>query len=171
MRKPTLISAALVFLALALLAVWAGVAVGVDDALWFLPVFRANAAYIDLYWDGQQLRLEPGSADYERLNQALQTEIPRIRSYPTGAGLSEVTLEQLRSEGRLLEAHYTHPVRVHSRYHFSATRVLYIPLSGHHARFNRVFNIGRGVPLELHSVAGIIAAAEMVAQGAGSSAP
>jgi hypothetical protein len=171
MRKPRLFSAVLASLVLVLLAVWVGVAVSVDDALWFVPVFRANASYVELYWDGGHMLLEPDSSGYTSLNDALQQDLSRVDSYPTGAGLSDATLESLRVDGRLLEVHYTRPVRVHSRYHFTASRVFYIPLSGHHGELKRVFNLGRGVPLELRSTGAIVAAIEAIVLEAGLDVP
>jgi hypothetical protein len=143
----------------------------VEDALWFLPVFSADASHIDLYWHGEQVRLQPGSAGYALLNEALHADLSHVRAYPEGAGLSEETLEDLRAEGRLVEAHYAEPTRVHSRYRFSPSRVFYIPLSGHHASYDRVFNVGRGAPLELRDIGAIVAAAEAVAQQEGLGEP
>jgi len=167
MKKPGLLAAFLVFVGLIVVAVWAGIAVAVNDAVWFIPVFGADAAYLELYWEGEQLRFEPGSPDYTLLNEALQEDLPHAVSYPSGAGLSEESLERLRAEGRLLEAHYAEPARVHTRYYFAATTVLYIPLEGHHAALNRVFNRGRGVPLELRSTDAIHAAVETVVRQRG----
>jgi hypothetical protein len=165
--KPTLLPAVLVAVLVVLLFIWGGTAVAVDDALWFLSRFSADASYIDLYWDGEQVRLQPGSAGYALFNKALHEDLSRVRAYPKGAGLSEETLENLRAEGRLVEAHYAEPVRVHSRYRFSPSQVFYIPLNGHHASYNRVFNAGQGVPLELADIDAIMAAAETVAQQEG----
>lgn len=170
-RKPTLLPVVLVIVLVALLIVWGGTAVAVEDALWFLPTFSADASYIDLYWDGEQVRLQPGSAGYALLNEALHGDLSRVRAYPKGAGLSEETVENLHVEGRLVEAHYAEPVRVHSRYRFSPSRVFYIPLSGHHASYGRVFNAGRGTPLELEDIGAIVAAAESVAQQQGLGGP
>jgi len=166
-RKPTLLPLVLVIVLVALLIVWGGTAVAVEDALWFLPTFSPDASYIDLYWDGEQVRLQPGSAGYALLNDALHVDLSRVRAYPKGAGLSEKTLENLRAEGTLVEAHYAEPVQVHSRYRFGPSLVLYIPLSGHHASYGRVFNAGRGVPLELRDIGAIMAAAETVARQEG----
>jgi hypothetical protein len=139
-------------------------AIMVDDALWFLPVFSAEASSIDLYWDGEHVRLEPGSGGYALLNGALQEDLAHVHAYPSTVGLSDETLEMLRTEGRLLEAHYEEPVRVHSWYAFGPSKVFYIPLSGHHAPRSRVFNAARGAPLELQGVDAIMAAAETVAE-------
>lgn len=66
---------------------------------------------------------------------------------------------------------YAEPVRIHSRYRFGPSIVFYIPLSGLHAAQNRVFNRGRGAPLELESTERIRAAAEAVARQEGLSGP
>ena len=162
-RKPSLLPLVLVVVFIVFLIVWGGTAVSVEDAFWFLPVFSADASFIDLYWDGEQAHLLPGSTGYALLNEALHKDLSHVRSYPDGAGLSEEMLERLQTEGRLVEAHYIEPVRVHSWYRFIPSQVFYIPLSGHHASYNRVFNAGRGAPLELRGISAIAAAAEAVA--------
>jgi len=171
MAKPRVTSAMLVFVLLIALAVWTGVAVSVDDALWFIPLFRADASYVDLYWDGSHLLLEPGSSGYLALNTALQADLPHVESYSTGTGLSDATLDALRAEGRLLEARYAEPVRVHTWYNFGASKVYYIPLSGYHASQARLFNSARGTPLELRSIDAILAAAQVAAEEAGLNVP
>jgi hypothetical protein len=163
-KKPKLYVLLIWFVVFILLAVWLGTAVGADDFLWFLPVFQARPAYVDLYWDGQYTRLLPGDPGYDLCYEALVAEFPHIQSYPPGVGLSDESLELLRQEGRLLEAYFEEPALIHTRYHFSASRVYYVPLSGHHVRENRVFNGGRGSPLELASLHRILAAAESAAQ-------
>lgn len=170
-RKPALLPAVLVAVFMVLLVVWGWTAMAVEDALWFLPTFSVDASYIDLYWDGEQVHLQPASAGYALLNEALHADLSHVRAYPKGAGLSEETLENLRAEGRLAEAHYAEPVRVHSRYRFGPSRVFYIPLSGHHASSSRVFNVGRGVPLELQDIGAIVAAAEAIARQEGLGGP
>lgn len=170
-RKPSVLPAVLVMALVVFLVVWGWTAIAVEDALWFLPTFSADASYVDLYWNGERMRLQPGSAGYALLNGALHEDLSHVRAYPKGAGLSEEMLERLRTKGRLVEAHYTEPVHVHSRYRFGPSRVFYIPLSGHHASYARVFNAGRGVPLELRDIEAIMAAAEAVAQQEGLGKP
>jgi hypothetical protein len=170
-RKASPLTVLAIFACIALLMVWAGVAVGTDDALWFLPAFSADAAAFDLYWDGATARLEPGSEAYTLLNTALKQDLTSIRSYPGTVGLSDAMLDDVRGSGRLLEVHYAEPVRVHSRYNFGASTIYYIPLSGNHASSHRVFNAGRGAPLELKSNDAILAAAETAASSSGLGSP
>jgi hypothetical protein len=170
-RKPTLLRAVLVAILVVLLVVWGMVALSVDDALWFLPVFSADASYIDLYWHGEHVLLEPGSSGYALLNEALKEVLVHVRANPATTGLSDATLENLRATGALLEAHYAEPVRVHSWYLFGPSQVFYIPLSGYHASYSRVFNAGRGAPLQLRDIDAIMAAAEAIAQQEGLGEP
>ena len=170
-KKPALLPLILTALFVILLIVWSMTAIMVNDALWFLPVFSTDASFIDLYWDGEHVRVEPGSDGYTLLNEALQEDLPHVLAYPNTAGLSDVTLEELQTEGRLVEAHYAEPVRVHSWYAFGPSKVFYIPLSGHHGPRNRVFNGGRGAPLELRSIDSIMLAAEKVTQQEGLGEP
>lgn len=170
-KKPALLPLILTALVVMLLIIWGMTAIMIDDELWFLPVFSADASSIGLYWDGEQVTLEPGSDGYVLLNKALQEELAHVRSYPSTAGLSDETLASLRAEGRLIEPHYAEPVRVHSWYAFGPSEAFYIPLSGHHAAQNRIFNNARGAPLELQSLDGVKAAAETVAQQEGLGQP
>lgn len=169
-KKPSVFLLLLVFAIFIVVVVWAGTAVGSDDALWFLPVFAENASSYLIYWDGEQMLLETGTPGYAQMNEAFQEELAHVRSYPKGVGLSESMLAHLQAAGRMVEAQYAEPARVHSRYHFGASPVLYVPLSSHHAWNNRVFNLGRGAPLELQSIDRIMAAAQeiVVASGVGS---
>ena len=153
-----------------LFLIWGVTAIMVDDHLWFLPVFSADASSIDLYWDGEQVSLEPGSDGYALLNRALQEDLARVRSYPS-AGLSDESLAELQAEGRLLVPHYAEHVHVHSWYAFGPSEVFYIPLSGHHASRDRIFNAARGAPLEMRSMDAVQAAAETVAQQEGLGQP
>jgi hypothetical protein len=170
-KKPALLPLILTALFVLLFIIWGMTAVMVDDELWFLPVFSADAVSIDLYWDGEQVSLKPGSEGYALLNKALQEELAHVRSYPNTAGLSEETLASLRAEGRLVESYYAEPVRIHSWYAFGPSEVFYIPVSGHHAAQNRVFNGARGAPLEMRSLNGVQAAAEAVARQEGLGQP
>jgi hypothetical protein len=170
-KKPSLLLLLVVFAVFVVFVVWAGTAVGTDDALWFLPVFSENASSYIVYWDGEQILLEPGSPGYALMNTAFQENLAHIRSYPKGVGLSDPMLNHLQDAGRLVEAQYAEPARVHSRYHFGASPVLYVPLSSHHAWNSRVFNSGRGAPVELDSIDLIMAAAEETVVGAGVGSP
>ncbi len=165
-----LVLAGLVLFIIAVI-IWAGMALTVGDTLWFLPSFQTPAAVMDLYWDGGKVRLLPGTADYELLQQAIFAEFPQIRSSPSGTGLSDASLAELRSSGRLLEVYYAEPARVHSWYNFGESEVFYVPLSGFHSGQARVFNAARGTPLELQSTEQIRAAAETVARKHGLAGP
>lgn len=170
-KKPSLLLLLLVFAVFVVVVMWAGTAVGTDDALWFLPVFSESASSFTIYWDGEQLLLEPGSPEYAQMNAAFQEELTGIRAWPKGVGLSDPMLSHLQDAGRLVEARYSEPVRVHSRYHFGPSTVFYIPLSSHHAWNNRIFNSGRGAPLQLDSIDQIMAAAQEAVIGAGVGSP
>jgi len=170
-RGPSLLLLAVWFVIFVLIVVWAGVALTVEDALWFVPVFRAEASVIDLYWDGQQVRLLPGMPEYDLLQEAVFAELPRVTSYAHGVGLSDSTIEDLRQQGRLLELHYAEPARVHSWHFFGASEVFYLPLSGFNAEHNRVFNAARTGALQLKTMEQIRATAETIVQEQGQSSP
>ena len=166
-RQPALLKMVMVALFVVLLIVWGMTALAVGDERWFLPVFSADAASFDLYWDGEVARLEEGSDGYVLLNEALHQDLARVQSYSNMSGLSEETLDTLKAEGRLLVARYDEPARIHSWYAFGASKILYIPLSGYHTSQDRVFNAARGAPLEMRSLDRVRDAAETVAQQEG----
>ena len=170
-KGPSFLKLLLVLVGSVAFIVWAGASIATDDALWFLRVFHEDAASIDLYWDGAQLQLQPGSPEYSLLNEAFQEEVAHIRAFPRGVGLSDAMLNHLRAAGRLLEVHYAEPARVHSQYRYGPSAVFYVPLSGNHAWSSRVFNSARGTPLELRSTALIMAAAETVVVESGIGGP
>ncbi len=162
--KPTVLLPIVCVVLLGIAAFWIGIGVTVGDILWFLPVFRAEASVMEVYWDGQQIRLMPGTPEYELLQEAVFAELPRVRSYAKGVGLSDATLEELRQKGRLLVLHYEEPVRVHTAYNFGASKVFYVPLSGFNADNKRVYNAAQGAPLQLASIEQILAAVTQVVQ-------
>ncbi len=162
-RKPSVILPAACVALFSILAVWIGVAAMTSDILWFLPIFRAEATVIDLYWDGQHIRLLPDTPEYDLVQEAVFAEFSRVRNYVTGVALSDATLENLRRNGRLLELHYATPVRIHTWTGFGASPVYYVPLSGFNADAKRVFNAGRGGPIQLLGNEKILSAAQEVA--------
>ncbi len=166
MKRAGVLQALLVLVVLVILIVWAAAAVATGDGLWFVPVFSEDAASIELYWDGGHVLLERGSPGYDLLNAAIRHDLARVEAYPGQVGLSDATLEQLYTEGRLVVAYYARPARIHSHYNYAASTVYYIPLSGYHSAYRRVFNTGRGA-LGLRTIDEILAAAERVAQQEG----
>ncbi len=109
------------------------------DPLWFLPVFNHQADRITVYWDGRTIVLTPGDAGYEPIMAAFADGIAHWSGYESGVGLSDESLDRYRQEWRLLELHYDEPVLVHTRHLYPKARNFYIPLSGTHAEYRRVF--------------------------------
>jgi hypothetical protein len=166
-KGPNLLSLGIGAAVFVLIAVWLGTALGANDLFWFLPGFRAKTAYMDLYWDGHYVRVWPDDPEYDLIQEALFTDLAHVESFPPGVGLSDESLETLRQQGRLLELYFDKPARIRSPYRFSASKVYYIPLSGHHVGENRVFNRIGGNALELVSMEQIVATTEAVAQTRG----
>jgi hypothetical protein len=153
------------------LFVWGGTAIATDDALWFLPVFDVDAAFYTIYWDSEQITVEPGTPEYEMLNAAFHEDLAHVSSHPSGVGLSDSMYNHLQQAGRLVEAHYDERAMVHSPYHFGASPLLLVPLSTHHAWNSRLFNRGRGAPLQLQSTAQIMGAVETIVVESGLGSP
>lgn len=161
-KGPSCLLLALVGVLLIVAVVWGGTMIATDDFLWFLPIFDVDAAFYTIYWDGEQVAIEPGTPEYEMLNAAFHEDLAHVQSFPSSVGLSDTMYNHLQQAGRLVEANYNERAMVHSRYHFGASPLLIVPLSTHHAWNSRLFNRGRGAPLQLRSTAQIMAAVETI---------
>ena len=53
--------------------------------------------------------------------------------------MSDESLGLFRTQGRLVELHYNQPVRIHTRHLYPEARVYFVPLSGTHTMWRRVF--------------------------------
>ena len=170
-KGPSCLLLLVVGLLLIVAVAWGGIMIATDDPLWFLPVFEEDAAFYTIYWDSEQITVEPGSPEYEMLNAAFHEDLAHVESFPSGVGLSDSMYNHLQQAGRLGEAHYNERAMVHSRYHFGASPLLLVPLSTHHAWNSRLFNRGRGAPLELQSTAQIMSAVENIVVESGLGSP
>ncbi len=147
------------------LAAWGVSSMLLEDPLWFVANFQEKSSALVLYWDGTETRLEPGTPGYALVQEAIEAELPQIKSWAQEAGMSESTLADLRQKGRLLEVYFDKPVRIHSPYHVLASPVFYVPLSGFNFALRRVYTQTRVAPLELQSLDRIFSAAQQVAEG------
>ena len=109
------------------------------DLWWFLRSFTVKADWIVVYWDGETTMLFPGDAGYDEIMTAFSDAIAHWSGYEGGVGLSDENLERYRNEWQLLELYYNKPVSVHTRYLFPKSRTFFVPLSGTHAEWRRVF--------------------------------
>ncbi|MBN2003478.1 MAG: hypothetical protein JXA21_08995 [Anaerolineae bacterium] len=119
--------------------VWAVTAMTNDDPLWFVRSFTAQADWIVIYWDGETTMLFPGDPGYDAVMSAFADMVGHWSGYEGGTGLSDENLERYRNEWRLLEVHYNDPVYVHTRHLYPKARVFFVPLSGTHANWRRIF--------------------------------
>jgi hypothetical protein len=71
--------------------------------------------------------------------EAFAGAVERWSGYEGEVGMSDETLETLRASGRLLELHYNDPVAVHTSHLFPKARVFFVPLSGTHPTYRRLF--------------------------------
>jgi hypothetical protein len=145
-KRPSALNALLVLALIGGLLVWWVSALTNEDPLWFLRSFTAQADWITVYWDGQMTVTFPGDSEYTAMMETFAGAIKRWTGYETGVGMSDETLALLRSEGRLVEVHYDQPVKVHTRHLFPEAHVFFVPLSGTHAKYQRVFSGLTDVP-------------------------
>jgi hypothetical protein len=110
-----------------------------DDMWWFLRSFTAKADWIVIYWDGETTILFPGDAGYEEIMAVFSDGVAHWSGYEGAVGLSDENLERYRTEWQLLELYYNKPVNVHTQHLYPKARTFFIPLSGTHAEWRRVF--------------------------------
>ena len=139
-KRPNVLGALSVLLVVAGLLFWWVNAIPNEDPLWFMRTFNARADWITVYWDGITHMFFPGDPEYEQIMDAFSDGVAHWSGYENGVGLSDESLERYRTEERLLELHYNESVRVHTRHLFPEARFFWVPLSGTHAAWRRVFS-------------------------------
>ncbi len=142
-----LFRALIVTLLLVVGVIWIVNTLSNGDPLWFLPYFGARAERIVIYWDGTERILEPGDADYEAVMTAAAEAIATWTAYENRVTLSQESLRELRESWRLLELHFAEPAVVHTRHIFPPSRTLFIPITGPHASYRRIFGSTSDVPM------------------------
>jgi hypothetical protein len=139
-KRPKVFGALSILLVIVGLLYWWVNAIPNEDPLWFVRSFNKRAAWITVYWDGITHMFFPGDPEYEAIMESFADGVAYWSGYENGVGLSDESLERLRSQEHLLELHYNEPVRVHTRYLFPEARYFWVPLSGTHAAWRRVFS-------------------------------
>jgi hypothetical protein len=139
-KRPNVIGALSILVLMGGLLFWWVNAIPNEDPLWFLRSFNAQADWITVYWDGTTHMFFPGDPEYDEIMNAFANGIGKWSGYENGVGLSDKSLERYRDEERLLELHYNEPVRVHTRHLFPEAKFFWVPLSGTHAAWRRVFS-------------------------------
>lgn len=138
-KRPSVLSALIVFVLVGGLLFWWVNAIPNEDPLWFLRSFNARADWITVYWEGITHMFFPGDPEYEQIMAAFAEGVAHWSGYENSVGLSDESLDRYRNEERLLELHYNQPVRVHTRHLYPEARYFWVPLSGTHSAWRRVF--------------------------------
>ena len=100
--------------------------------LWFLPVFDVEAKEIVVYREGEQIVLHPGDPGFDQVNGACNALISKIKAVHHTFGISDIGVEQLRAEGRVVELFYAEPLDFPNPANLGGANQLLIPLSGHY---------------------------------------
>lgn len=138
-KQPSFLSALVVLVVVVGLLVWWVSSLANGDLLWFLRSFRAQADWIVVYWDGVDYMLFPDDPGYDAVMDAFADAVAHWAGYEGSVGLSDESLARYRAEERLLELHYNEPAQVHTRHLYPRAKNFFVPLSGSHADFRRVF--------------------------------
>lgn len=139
-KRPSVLSALSVLVVVGGLIFWWVNAIPNEDPLWFLRTFNAKADWVVVYWDGNTHMFFPGDPEYEEIMTGFAQAVAHWSGYEQGVGLSSESLDRYREDLRMVEFHYNEPVRVHTRHMFSEARYFWVPLSGTHANWHRVFS-------------------------------
>ena len=81
----------------------------------------------------------PGDPGYDPIMDAFADGVSHWQGYEHGVGLSDENLARYRDQECFLELHYNKPVQVHTRFLYPEARNFFVPLSGTHAEYHRVF--------------------------------
>lgn len=138
-KRPSTLGAILIMFLVTVGIVWGVTSLTNEDPLWFVRSFTAQADWIVIYWDGETTMLFPGDPGYDAVMPVFADMVTHWSGYEGGVGLSDINLARYRSEWRFLEVHYNDPVFVHTRHMFPKARVFFVPLSGTHADWRRIF--------------------------------
>lgn len=138
-KQPNFLGALAVIVVMTGVVVWWVSSLANDDLLWFLRAFNARADWIVIYWEGDTHMLFPGDPGYDEIMDAFADAAAHWTGYEGGVGLSDESLDRFRNEWRMLELHYNEPVHVHTRHLYPEARTFFIPLSGTHAKYHRIF--------------------------------
>ncbi len=145
-KRPSALNALVVLLMVAGLLIWWVNTLTNEDPLWFVRSFSAQADWITLYWDGQMVTTFPGDPEYATVMETFASAAERWTGYEGSVGMSDESLALFRAEGRFLELHYNEPALIHTRHLFPEARVFFVPLSGTHATYRRLFSGLADVP-------------------------
>lgn len=139
-KRPRILSALLVLFVVGGLIYWWANAIPNEDPLWFVKSFDAKADWVVVYWDGSTHIFFPGDPEYKKTMTSFSQAVSRRTGYEGGVGLTTESLERYREGQRIVEFHYDEPVRVHTRHLFPEAGCFWVPLSGTHASWRRVFS-------------------------------
>jgi hypothetical protein len=112
-----------------------------QDLLWFIGGTSVpNPEQILLRLNGKETVLEPGSVGYEEITTAVRGALAKFNNLsPLSVGLSEVTLDEYKQVGTVIELHFREPVNFHLPFYDGKPTSLLIPIEGRHAGKGYVF--------------------------------
>ena len=127
---------------------YAMMSVNTGDPLWFYPVFDAEPASVTLLCYGEEVSVDPNSAEFEKLTEIFNQNLSGYKNWDS-LTMSELSWADYQANDQFatLVMNYEDPVRVHSIYkHFSSVDTLVVPLDGRHAQTRAVFGMSNDQP-------------------------
>ena len=124
-----------------LIIIYFGIALNTQDAIWFWPVFDAQAYEIVMNCHGEFSIYRPSTPEHRQLTLLLNEQLSSWKNWDQ-LTMSEETYQyyQTSDDVVVLEYHYSPQVRIHSAYSFyKNVNTLIIPLEGRHSDKNAVF--------------------------------
>ncbi len=117
------------------------IALNTGDLLWISPVFNATPRSIVIHCYGNDIPINPGTADFGALTDLLNETLSGRKRW-VQMSLSEATYQDYQNSPQMmtLELNYAYPLRIHSPYkYFSHVNTIIIPLDGRYASTMAIF--------------------------------
>lgn len=168
-NSPSILKLVLMSLALVLVITYLVISLNTNDPFWFDQNFDEVAFQIVVHCYGSDVAIEPGSPNFEPLNQLFNQTLSGPKRWDP-LSMSDATYQDYQTHPKMMsiQAFYAPPVRVHSNVKFfSNVTTLIIPLDARHSASNAVFGRNQTYPVagSLHVESTALLTEYLVAEG------
>ncbi|MCA9934446.1 MAG: hypothetical protein H6662_13045 [Ardenticatenaceae bacterium] len=135
------------FVAIAVLIVYAINVLNTEDWLWFrAQTIDATPNRIVLMVNGERVLIQPGHAEYQALATAVQTALQDFSNTDLiNIDFNEESLTYYDNKGVLLELYYDNPINFHAAFRVGKPTQILIPIEGRHAGYDYFFRGDKGI--------------------------